>query len=88
VQGIAPAGFGAGPAAPRCADWGFEGGGTPPHQREWSGQGEALSWPREYAGEEFISKGIVALSERVQVQTETWRSGARLAIIPKRLGFC
>jgi len=30
---------------------GIEGGGTPPHQREWSGQGEALSWPREYAGE-------------------------------------
>ena len=30
---------------------GIEGGGTPPHQREWSGQGAALSWPREYAGE-------------------------------------
>ena len=26
-------------------------GAERPHQREWSGQGAALSWPREYAGE-------------------------------------
>lgn len=46
-----------GPAA-LCAVRGFEGGGTPPHQREWSGQGEALSWPREYAGEEDAGRAL------------------------------
>ena len=38
-----------------------------PHQREWSGQGEALSWPREYAGEiptqtKFIQVGTSVFS--------------------------
>jgi len=70
MQGYSPAGVRGWSRRAKGADRGFEGGGKPPHQREWSGQGEALSWPQEYAGEDVSSKGIIVFSERVQGQME------------------
>ena len=88
MQGCPLPGFGVGPAVPMARVGGLKGAARPLTSCEWSGQGEALSWPREYAGEEITSKGTWYCQEG---RRSSWRDGQvvlRLIIIPKRLGFC